>query len=999
MSKPFTTKENFLRRCLAGIRLGAMLSVIVVVAAAALVWGNRIARVSHAANSIVGAPNLHSAPTTSPLTLAAPDAITPATRARITATYAALPLAFEANQGQFDPQVKYLARGNGYKLYLTSSQAVMTVSRGTRDSEVRDMIEDKRLGPAKIRRLLQERARKTAHPSSLAVVRMNFLGANPATQLAAEDQQAGRVNYFIGNNPAKWRSNIPLFGRVSYRDLYPGVDLAFHGAGRQFEFDYLVNPGADAATIALGFEGAEQMSTTSAGDLILTTAAGPVQLHKPVAYQEKDGVRQLVDVRFALKHDHQVAFALGDYDRNRQLVIDPTVTYSTYFGGDFADYGFGIAADASGDAFIAGATDSDSIPGPAGPTNNSSFDVFVTEINSSGTLVFTTLFGGSSDDFAGGIAVDATGIYVAGTTSSSDFPASATAAQPTFLGGITHGNNDAFAVKLALNGSAIVWGSFIGGTDSDSGLAIAVDSTHDVFVVGETFSTGLGGGAGVGKFLLPNGTALNLGQATGADDGYIVALDPNGTSYLLVSYLGGSSNDLTTGVALDGSGNIYVSGETLSTDLPLTLPLQNKCGTDGTCNASALGGPFDDAFIVAIHASLSTYIYETYYGGSNVDDALAIAADAAGNAFVTGLTVSSDFPTAGTPFQKILGAAGAQNAFVLELNSTGSAATYSTYLGGSGADLGVGIAIDGSDNAYVTGQTSSPDFPPLNPTQATLSGSTDAFVTVLTPNPNQLLFSTYLGGGGDEDTLSGSIAVNSLPNIYVTGDTDSGNGSTSAFPTKNPLDGTYGGGTCTTSTGSTIPCPDAFIAAYSPATSPDFALSATPLSPGSVAQGASATSTVTVTALNGYSGTVNLTCNVTGGGSPAPKCTLSQTSTKGSGSSTLTVHAIGASGALFQQNNIFYASWLPVVGLSLLGMQLNPARSRRKNLLALLLLGVVMMTLLFLPACGSSSGGGGGGGCSGCTPTGTYAINVTGTDSANASLTHPIPTPLTLTVQ
>jgi Beta-propeller repeat len=988
VSKPFTSPRYLPTGSLAAIRLaGIMLLAVVAFAVAILTFGNSI--VAKPANSNVATMRPMGRGVTQPTST---TAITPATRTRINATFAALPLAFEANQGQVDPQVKYMARGNGYKLFLSSSHAVMTFSRGIRDSEVRDMVEDKRRGPAKIRQLLEERARKTAHPSSMAALRMNFLDGNPGSQLEAEDAQPGRVNYFIGNDPAKWRSGIPLFARVSYRDIYPGIDLAFHGAGPQLEFDYLVSPGANAAAIAIGFQGAERMKTTRGGDLILTTVSGPVQIHKPVGYQEKDGVRQLVDVRFALRNANRVAFAVGAYDHSRQLVIDPTVTYSTYFGGNFADYGFGITADASGNALIAGASDSDSIPGPAGPTSGGS-DVFVTEISPAGSLIFTTLFGGSSDDFAGGIAVDSAGIYVAGTTSSSDFPATAGVAQQAFLGGVTHGNNDAFAVKLALNGSSIVWGTFIAGHDSDSGLAIAVDSTHNVYVAGETFSTDLGGAPG-GRFPLPNGSALNLGQVTGADDGYIVKLDPNGASYFLVSYLGGSSNDLTTGVALDGSGNIYVSGETISTDLPLTAALQGKCGTDGTCNAGA-SGALDDAFVVAIKANLSGYIYETYYGGSNVDDAFAIAADPAGNVFLTGTTASSDFPIHGTPLQSAL--AGTQNAFVVELNPTGSAASYSTYVGGTGTDLGVAIAVDSSDNAYVTGQTSSPDFPSLNPTQMTgFGGSTDAFVSVLTPTPNQLLFSTYLGGGGDEDTLSGSIAVDSSQNIFVTGDTNSGNGSTGVFPTKNPLDGTYGGGTCATTTGN-IPCPDAFIAAYSPATSPDFALSATALSPSSVAQGVSATSTVTVTALNGYSGTVNLTCSVTGGGSPAPRCTLSPTSTTGSGSSTVTVHAIGASGALFRSTSIFYASWLPIFGLSLLAVQLCSPQRRKPR--SFLLLGIVMTVLFFLPACGGSSHTTPPATCAGCTPAGNYTINVTGTDSVNANLTHPLPSSLTLTVQ
>ena len=918
-----------------------------------------------------------------------PQTVTPAARKRVQASFAALPLAFEQNQGQADPQVKYMARGNGYKFYLTSSEAILTVHKRGENSEVRTMIEDKRLGPAKVKSMLRRRQRVNAKPAQVAVVRMRLLGANSAVQLAAADPQAGKMNYFLGKDPSKWHSNISLFGRVNYRNLYPGVDLAFHGAGRQLEFDYLVSPGADANSIALGFQGASKMSTNAAGDLILATTAGPVEMHRPIAYQEKGGVRQNVEAHFELKDTNEVAFALGPYDHSRELVIDPTITYSTYFGGDFADYGLSIAVDASGNEFVAGATDSDTVPGWSTATNDDSFDVFVTKINSAGTLQFTTEFGGSGDDFPSGIAVDTAGIYLSGTTDSDDFPVTPGAAQTVFLGGITDGDNDAFAVKLGLTGS-LSWGTYIAGSDSDSGLGIAVDSSHNLYVVGETFSTDLGGAAG-GVNPLPNGSALNLGLGTGADDGFIVKLNSTGTAYALVSYIGGSNGDLATGVALDGSGNIYVSGETISADLPVVNALQSQCGTDGTCNASG-GNIFDDAFIAAIKADLSNYTYLTYYGGESVDDALAIAADSSGNAFITGLTESSDFRTAGTPYQTSLG--GTQNAFVVEINPTGSAATYGTFLGGSGTDIGLGIAIDSSDDAYVTGQTSSSNFPLLNPTQSTLSGATDAFVSVLSPSQQTALFSTYLGGGGDEDQLNGSVALDPSENIYVTGDTTSGNGSTAVFPTKSALDGTYGGGTCVNSDNANVPCSDAFITAYSSATTPDFTISAT--TPTAVAPGTSGTSTVTLTELNGYSSSVNLACSVSGTGSPLPACSASSfstnpvTPTAGGAMSTLTITTTGASAALSRPSKFFYAMWLPIAGLSLVGMGFSSARSRRKKLLGFLMIAMVMTALFLMPACGGGSSGGGGGGggggsCTGCTPAGSYTVTITGTDANNLS--------------
>jgi hypothetical protein len=928
--------------------------------------------------------------------------LTPAANQRLQATFAALPLAFEQNQGQTDPQVKYMARGNGYKLYLTSSEAVFTLRTQNMDSEVRSMMMHRRIGPAAVKRMLRQRAEKST--TVAASVRMQLVGTSPSVKMAATDPQAGKVNYFVGNDPAKWHSNIPLFGQVSYRNIYPGINLAFHGAGSQLEFDYLVAPGADAGSIALRFHGNDKMNTNAAGDLVLATAAGPLEIHRPVAYQQNNGARHNVDARFVLRNANEVAFTVGPYDHSRELVIDPTVTYSTYFGGGSADYGLAITVDASGNEFVTGATDSSSIQGWNFATVGG-FDVFVTEISSAGVLQNTTEFGGSGDDFPGGIAVDNTGIYISGTTDSSDFPVTPGAVQKTFVGGGANGNNDAFAAKLTLGlllGPSVpgTWATFINGSDSTSGLAVAVDRSQNVYIVGETFAPDLGGVTG-GVNPLQNGSAINLNSGSGDDDGYIVKLNSTGTAFSLVSYIGGSNADLATGIALDGSGNIYVSGETISSDLPVVNALQSKCGTDGACNQSG-GNLFDDCFIVAIQANLSDYTYLTYYGGSSVDDALAITADSAGDAFITGLTQSSDFPTVSTPYQSAL--AGTQNAFVLEIKQGGNSAIYGTFLGGSGTDLGLGIALDGSSpaNIYVTGQTSSATlFPLVNPTQTTLSGPTDSFVTVLSPSQSTALFSTYLGGGGDEDQLGGAVAIDASEKIYVTGDTDSGSGTTAVFPTTNALDGTYGGtGSCVNAGGTSVPCPDAFIASYGAATVPDFTITVGALSPASVSPGASATSTVTITALNAYNNTINLACSVSGGGAPEPTCALNGTSTTGSGTSALTVSTTGASAAMSRPSEFFYAMWLPIAGMALVGVGFSSARTRRKKLLGFLMIGMVMTALFLMPACGGGSssggGGGGGGGCAGCTPAGNYTVTITGTGTDAGTTTHS--TTVTLTV-
>ena len=416
----------------------------------------------------------------------------------------------------------------------------------------------------------------------------------------------------------------------------------------------------------------------------------------------------------------------------------------------------------------------------------------------------------------------------------------------------------------------------------------------------------------------------------------------------------------------------------------------------------------DDAFVTAITpGNTPTYIYSTFLGGEAKDDAFAIAVDSAGNASVTGQTFSTQFPTK-NPLTQLSSLIGTRNVFVTSLNSTGTALNYSTYLGGTGTQAGDGIAVDSSGNAYVTGYTTSSSFPVTLSTSTFGKGGifgTDAFVSELNLSGTSLSlpFSTYLGGSGDEDFISGAIAVDGTGNIYVTGETNS-----SDFPLTNAADGTYNGGnstaTCKPTGGSSVPCPSAFVTVFK--ANGDFSIAGSALA--AVSDGSSSTSTITVTPFNGYSNTVNLTCSVSGGGTPAPTCSLSTASVAVSGTTaqtaTLTVKAQAATSELLlpgarRGGALFYASLLPVLGVALLGMGSRAANREKGRMLGLFCLLVILGALLVLPACGGGSSGNGGGGGSGGgtpgTPSGTYTITVTGTDG---TITHAIAPPLTLTV-
>jgi Beta-propeller repeat len=879
---------------------------------------------------------------------------TPAARGRVQASYAALPLAFEQNQGQTDDQVKYLARGNGYTLFLTANDAVFSLNSPLAQN-----------GPSRARHgigLSAKTSLRAARKDATAVVRMQLAGANSHATVAASGLLPGKSNYFLGNDPSKWRTGVAHYARVAYQDVYPGVNLAYHGAQSQLEFDFVVAPGANPAPIGFHFTGAQRVKTDNSGNLLISSAAGDVLLHKPVAYQEQNGARQTVDARFALKADNQVSFELGNYDRSRELVIDPAVSYeySTYLGGSGTDVGEAIAFDASGNAYVTGQTASANFPVVGGIIPNTlhgAANAFVTKIAADGSsLGYSTYVGGSGSDTGNGIAVNQTtgAACVTGATTSTDFPHTAGAYQTTLGTGAV---SNAFVLELSPSGG-ITYSTYLGGTGEDNGLGIALGSSGDVYVVGRTSST---------DFPTAPTPPLQGHLSGSSSSGFVTKLNSTGTAPLLYStYLGGSSAGDTAGaVAVDSSGDAYVTGQTYSSTFPVMHELYSSCG--------GCSGGNSDAFVTVISPTGSAYVYSTFLGGSSNDAGDGIAVDSTG-IYVVGTTESSDFPTSTGSLQTSYG--GDTDAFVTKFNLSGSALVYSTYLGGSGFEAGASVAVDATNNAYVTGQTTSSNFPTASPTQSTIGGGADAFVSEISSTGSQLVFSTYLGGSQDEDNGGnyGAIAVDGPgQKIYVTGNTES-SGNSGGFPTSGALQANNGGGT------------DAFVTKYTQA--PSFTVSAT--TPAGVAPGTSGMSTVTLTAFHGYASNVNLTCTVSGSGSPAPACSASSfspdsvTPTTGGATSALTITTTGASSAMLVPRSAFYAMWLPVVGLSLVGMSFGSSGSRRKKLMGFLMLGTIMAALFLMPACGGGSNNGGGGGGGG-TPSGAYTVTITGTGTdANA---------------
>jgi hypothetical protein len=865
-----------------------------------------------------------------------------AERGRAGANFDAIPLAFEANQGQTDPAVKYLARGNGYTAFLTADETVFAMRSGAHASA-------------------RKSGKKAADKAAQAAIRIKLAGANPKPQIVAENELPGHSNYFIGNDPSKWQAGVKQFARIAYREIYPGVDMAFHGQQRQLEFDFVVAPGASTAPIRFGVSGANKIAADADGNLVLSAAAGDILLHKPVAYQKKNDAREVVDSRFVLA-GNTVGFELGNFDHSRELVIDPSVSYTTYLGGNGEDDGHSIKVDGTGNAYVTGQTKSTNFPSASPANYKGGFDVFVSKLSSDGTsLIYSTYIGGSQDDSGNSIAVDSTGnAYVAGGTLSTDFPVVGSGYKSASLG-----NLNAFVLELNSTGTLSV-SALVGGTLDDVADGIAVDG-QGVYVVGSTAST---------DFPVVSAYQSSI---VGSSNGFIVKLNTTLTTLAYSTYIGAGSGDVATAVAVDSSHNLYVVGSSANPGL-LTTP--------GVVQPSNAG--LSDVFVLALQASaLNTPIYLTYLGGSNIDEGLGIAVDSSQDAYVTGLTGSSNFRTQSS----LQTFKGTQDAFVAELNASGTALVYSTFLGGTGTQEATAIDIDSSKNAYVVGETNATDFPTKNPTQSALAGNgnIDAFVSEIAAGGSSLAFSTYLGGSGNENTGTivsnfsglGGIAVDSAgANIYVTGNTTSTN-----FPATVGQTG-FGGGVT-----------DAYVAKISTgASAANFSITDGALSNTSGHAGVSATATITVTSSNGFNSAVNLTCAVSPSVTKGPTCSLnpsSVTPTASGVTSTLTVATSAASARLegpADHRGTFYAMLLPIFGIVILGSGMGSSGSRRRKWFGLLMLGLMLTGLLMLPACSSSSGGGGG---SSGTPAGTYTITVTGTSGSATATGTPA---LTLTI-
>jgi hypothetical protein len=676
----------------------------------------------------------------------------PAAKSKVMQAYGNLPLLFIANSGQVDSSVFYYANVAGGRAYLTSDSIVLDLIRKEANSAP-DMVA-----------VPDSEAQQEAYQR--LVMRLNFQGANGNPEVICRDMAQGKVNYLIGNNPSKWLTDIPTYQEIVYQDIYPNIDLRLCGREGMLTYDFIVRPGGKVNDIRLALEGIDSLEL-SGRDLVLNTAFGELRQERLSIYQGDGAGRTDIEGNFRLLGDNSYGFAVAAYDSNNDLVIDPSLIYSTYLGGTGQDYGYGIAVDAAGSAYVTGYTSSNPFPTTLGAFQTGyaggALDAFVTKLNPTGSaLVYSTYLGGSGADYAYSIAVDATGnAYVCGYTNNgvTSFPTTLGAYQTIF-----GGSYDVFVTKLNADGKGLVYSTFLGGTGDDrSGNGIAVDAAGNAYVCGFTASDNT-------TFPLTSG-AFQTTYGGGAFDAFVTKLNPTATAPLLYStYLGGGGNDYAQSVAVDTAGNAYVTGYTSSNDFPNTPGVFQPA-----LNASL------DAFVTKLNPTgTAPLIYSTYLGGSGDDRGIDIAIDAAGNAYVTGYTssIAATFPWTPGAFQTAYGG-GAYDAFVTKLNPTATAPlVYCTYLGGSGEDQGLGIAIDATGNACVTGYTHSNDFPNTpGAYQTTLASAPDAFISRLNATGTApLLYSTYLGGTNIDGAFA--IDMDAAENAYLTGYTAS-----SPFPT------------------------------------------------------------------------------------------------------------------------------------------------------------------------------------------------------------------------
>lgn len=912
-----------------------------------------------------------------------------------------VPLSFEEVGGPAG--AAFVSRGAGYALVLARDRAVLTrrakiqSGRASRDflSSVAGMRSSRQIAPTE--------------------VRFNWIGANPDVRAEGVGPRRGTSNYIRGNDPRKWRTGIPQFEEVRFSSLYRGIDLLYHGNRDRVEMDYVVAPNAAPGAIRIGIGGPSVVTIDPQGNLRIRSARDGVLLRAPVAYQEIEGERRIVGARFVLEDSHTASFSIDRYDATQPLIIDPVLDYSASFGGA-DDAVSDIATDAQGNIYVAGTTclASDPATGAAlrPPASSTAAlacnDVVVTKLDpQASSLIYSTYIGGSSVAFAARILVDdGDNVLLAGSTASSDFPTTGGYQPPAKQGPCSYGpaiGNQAcaygFVLKLNAAGDKLVFSTFLGGERQDLLLALAQDAANgNIYVAGATNSRhfAIPGPAAQPAYGGDNGKCKPLNGMTAAClNAFVAELNPTGTELLASTYLGGADDDGATAIALDANHNVFVTGSASSATFPVTR------GAFQTTHSSPAG--HRDVFVAELNSSLSELTYSTFIGGAGDEFATSIRVDSKGAAYVTGSTTSTDFPIfaapSGAPQETYAGPSTTDcpgylenaahalhycgDAFVAKVAPGGGSLAFSTYLGGSGNDGALNMALDSSNNIWIVGTTRSADFPLTSNAYPSADGIENAFVSEISFDGTKNVFSTKLPG-----QRGLAIAVDGSDNVFVAGENSGSEQPSAATP------GTYGngqGGVFLTKFSPDLADAPLKTARADAVAAPDFSVSVQESSL-TLTAGQNGTLHVTVTAVNGFNEQVLFGCS----GLP-PQSSCSGVPVMPNGAPTTTTVTI------FTKSNAL-APGSPRRPVTPIGQLFPPAEiaalaalallisfSRRQRIRLVLACGVVFVAVSLL-SCGSSSGGGGN---PTGTPPGTYAVTITG---AAGALVHNAPNTVTLKV-
>jgi len=663
-----------------------------------------------------------------------------------------LPLSFIENAGQAPDAVKYSVQAEGHTISFTPGKIVLIASAEKDNETVSSQVE------------------------------MTFAGANTNPTITGLDQLPGTANYFTGSDSSQWHTDVPTYAGIQYTSLYPGIDLKYKGTLGNLKREFVVAPGADPSQIVMAYTGIDSLAISDDGSLKIATALGVLTDEAPVAYQEIEGDRVPVAVSYGIVGENKAGFVIGAYDPKYPLVIDPNLKYSTYLRGTgYSDY-YGVTRDSAKNILVVGITMDNSYPtkdayqpslSGAGAT-----DVVITKLSSDGSaILYSTYLGGSGGDYGLGIAIDpSNNMYVTGYTSSSNFPTK------NALQGTSNGNEDAFITKLNASGNALVYSTYLGGSSSDYGSGIAADSDGKAYIVGATKSAGI-------PAIVNAAQSAKAGTARYYDQ-YVGKIAPDGSSYVYLTYLGGTLDEgganfyIMGRIAVDSNGNAYVTGSTKSSTFPITTnPIQSTFGGVRDC-------------FVTKYNSTGGMEYSTFLGGSDMEIGQGIAADSSGSVYVTGFTTSTNFPVTSGVFQPTIKGSGIQNGFLAKLNPSGQSLDYSTFYGGTSANDqgGYGVAVDAEGDTYITGSTFATDFPVKNafqPLDKSSTTGTEGYVFKMNPTGSGLLWASYLGGSSGDSPYG--IAYDGRGNVTVVGSTSSADFTVTANALNTTLNGEKNG--------------------------------------------------------------------------------------------------------------------------------------------------------------------------------------------------------------